>query len=83
MLQTDFLFNTNYAMYNLPNELLLLVFNLLSGADIKALRRVSKRVSRVAALYQFRHLVLWDSGKSRSRIKRAVGIVNPYLGQTQ
>lgn len=70
-------------MHKLPNELLLLVFESLSPRDYKALRRVSKHISRVAALCQFRRLILWDSGKSRSRIKRAAGILEPYLGQTQ
>lgn len=66
----------------LPAEILFLLFELLGTSDIKALRNVSRRMSRVAAHYQFGRVVLWDDN-GRQRIKRGVDTLGSYMERTR
>lgn len=69
-------------MIILPTEILLLIFDELSYPDFKNLRRVSRRLSRVAATYQYRRIVLYDP-RGQKRIKLANETLGPYLGKTK
>ena len=66
----------------LPLEVLFNIVELLSPSDLKALRRVSWRVSSVAAKFQFRRVALSDTN-GRQRIKRIFEKLEPYLGRTR
>lgn len=66
----------------LPAEILFYVFDMLAREDIKSLRNVSRRISRVAARYQFGRVILRDE-TGRSRIKRGIATLGSYLERTR
>lgn len=70
------------TIQRLPAEILFLLFELLPTSDIKTLRNVSRRMSRVAAHYQFGRVVLWDDN-GRQRVKRGVETLGSYMERTR
>lgn len=66
----------------LPAEILFLIFELLPIHDIRNLREISRRISRIAAHYQFGRVVLWDTN-GRQRIKKAAHTLGSYMGRTR
>lgn len=66
----------------LPAEVLFLILELLAKRDIRSLRTVLRRVSRVAAHYQFGTVVLRDPN-GRQRIKKAANMLGSYLERTR
>lgn len=66
----------------LPAEVLFLIFELLPKRDIRSLRAVSRRISRVAAHYQFGTVMLRDPN-GRQRIKKAANMLGSYLERTR
>lgn len=69
----------------LPLEVLFLIVELFqySPRDLKVLRRVSRRISAVAARFQFRRVAVHDTNKGRTKIKRVWERLGSYLARTR